>query len=251
MISCQLLARRKDRKMSKSKRLYFIPIIDNALGSDSPELALRAAFKKIHELGMTKEYKEGFVQFRLFMGKIVEAYVENSPDREQLIRENINSLISDLVTDSFEGSEDEKKALIESIARNDRWQTEYERMKSELADFMETHPPMGIEVLKDREPIASFAITEVPITLMNIDPGKYTIRLSTGRVLWEDQLQKKHLIWLDAYGDEDLRMAAKTEEDDAAGRPTVSDPLMGGELIMKVIPSLKSGEIHFDHGKKR
>ena len=109
---------------------------------------------------------------------------------------------------------------------------------------------MGIEVLKDGEPIASFAVTEVPIKLMNIDPGQYTIRLSTGRVLWEDQLLKKHLIWLDAYGDEDLPMAAKTEED-AAARPTVSDPLMGGELTMDVIPGLKSGEIRFNHGKQR
>ena len=66
--------------MSDSKRLYFIPLIDDALGSDNPELALMGAFKKIHDLGITQEYKEGFAQFRLFMGKIVEAYVENSPD---------------------------------------------------------------------------------------------------------------------------------------------------------------------------
>ena len=46
--------------MSDSKRLYFIPIIDGALGSDSPELALAEAFKKIYELGMNKEYKRDF-----------------------------------------------------------------------------------------------------------------------------------------------------------------------------------------------
>lgn len=237
--------------MSDSKRLYFIPIIDDALGSDNPEVALMGAFKQIRDRGMAKEYKEGFAQFRLFMGKIVEAYVENSPDREQLIREDIHSLINDLVTDSFEGSEEEKKALIESFAKNDKWQTEYARIKSEFADFMEPHPPMGVEVLKDGKPIASFAVTEIPIKLMNIDPGQYTIRLSTGRVLWEDQLLKNHLIWLDAYGDEDLRMAAKTEEDDIATRPTVSDLLMSGELTMAVIPGLKSGEIRFDHGKQK
>lgn len=237
--------------MNDSKRLYFIPIIDDALGSDNPAVALMGAFKKIRDLGMTKEYKKGFAQFRLFMGKIVKAYVENSPDREQLIREDIHSLITDLVTDSFEGSEEEKKALIESLTRNNKWRTEYERMKEELADVIEPHPPIGIVVLKDGEPIASFAISEVPIKLLNIDPGQYTIRLSTGRVLWEDQLLKKHLIWLDAYGDEDLRMAAKTEEDDTAAQPTVSDPLMGGELTMAVIPGLKSGEIRFSHGKQR
>jgi hypothetical protein len=220
------------------------------LGSDNPAVALMGAFKKIRDLGMTKEYKEGFAQFRLFMGKIIEAYVENSPDREQLIREDIHSLIIDLITDSFEGSKEEKKALIESFTRNDKWQTEYARIKSELADFIEPHPPIAIEVLKNGEAIASFAVSEVPIKLLNIDPGQYTIRLSTGRVLWEDQLLKKHLIWLDAYGDEDLPMAAKTEDDDTV-RPTVSDPLMGGELTMAVIPGLKSGEIRFNHGKKR
>lgn len=237
--------------MSDSTRLYFMPLIDEALGCDDPKRALMDAFKKIHELGMTKKYKEGFAQFRIFMGKIVEAYVEDSPNREQLIREDIHSLIYDLVTDSFEGSAEEKKALIESLTRNDLWQTEYVRMKSELADFMEPHLPMRIEILKDGKPITSFAVTEVPIKLMNIDPGQYIIRLSTGRVLWEDQLLKKHLIWLDAYGDEDLPMAAKTDEDGDASHPTISDHLMGGELTMEVTPSLKSGEIRFVHGKQR
>ena len=51
--------------MSDSKRLYFIPLIDDALGSDNPEVALMGAFKKIHDLGMTQEYKEGFAQFRI------------------------------------------------------------------------------------------------------------------------------------------------------------------------------------------
>ena len=65
--------------MSDSKRLYFIPIIDDALGSDNPEVALTEAFKKIHDLGMTKEYKEGFAQFQIFMKTIVESYVETPP----------------------------------------------------------------------------------------------------------------------------------------------------------------------------
>jgi len=236
--------------MSDSKRLYFIPLIDDALGSDNPELALMEAFKKIHDLGITQEYKEGFAQFRIFMKTIVEAHVEASPDHEQLIREDIHNLINDLIMDSFAGSEEEKKALIEAFARNDKWRTEYERIKSELADFMETPPPMGIEVLKDGEPIVSFAVTEVPINLMNIDSGQYTVRLSNGRILWEGNLLKKHLIWLEAYGDDDLPMAAKTEDNDA-DRSTVSDPLMGGELTMAVIPGLKSGEIRFNHGKQR
>ena len=233
--------------MNDSKRLYFIPLIDEALGSDNPKVALMEAFKKIHDLGMTKEYKEGFAQFRLFMGKIVEAYVENSPEREQLIREDIHGLINDLVTDSFEGSEEEKNALIEAFARNDKWKTEYDRIKSEMADLMEPHPPMGIEVLKDGEPIASFAVTEVPMKLMNINPGRYNVRLSNGRVLWEGELTRKHLRLMDAYEGEDLDMAAKTEEVE----PTISEALFANELVMKVFLGLESGEIHFGRGEEK
>lgn len=235
--------------MSDSKRLYFIPIIDGALGSDSPELALAEAFKKIYELGMTKEYKKGFLQFKTFMKTIVESHIGDSSEREQTIRDAFYQSLYDLVTDSYDGSDKKKNALIESFIKDGNWRSEYERIKSELTDFMEPHPPIGIEVMKDGEMIASFAITEVPINLMNVEPGQYTVRLSNGRILWEGKLQKKHLLWLEAYGDEDLRMAAKTEED--APQPTLSEPLMGGDLTMDVVPDLQSGEIRFSHGKQR
>jgi len=235
--------------MTDRKNLYFIPLIDEALSSDDSAIALREAFKRIRELGMIPEYKKGFAQFRIFMGKIFEAYAEGSPDHEQLIREAIHSLINDLVTDTYEGREGEKEALIEAFRKNDKWRYEYERIKTDLVDFLAPSPPLAIEVLKDDQMIASIPVQETLINLTNINPGQYTVRLSTGRVLWEGQLLRKHLLWLEAYGDEDLQMAAKTEED--APRPTLSELLLGGDLMMEVIPDLQSGEIRFSHGKQR
>ena len=235
--------------MSDSKSLYFITLIDEALGGDSPELALARAFKKINQLGRTKEYKMGFLQFRAFMKTIVESHIGDSAERKQTVRDAIYQLLYDLVTNSYNGSDKEKSAMIESFIKDENWRSEYERIKSELADFMEPNPPMGIEVMKDDKMIATFAVTEVPINLTNIDPGQYTVMLSNGMILWKGKLLKKHLIWLEAYGDKDLPMAAKTEKD--TPQTTLSEPLMGGDMIMDVIPDLQSGEIRFSYGKQR
>lgn len=234
--------------MTDRKKLYFLPLIDEALGSHDSARALKEAFKKIHELGMTKEYKEGFLQFQAFMKTIVESHISDSSEREQTIRDAIYRLLYDLVTDSYDGFDKEKNALIESFTKNENWRSEYERIKTELTDFMEPHPQMGIEVMKDGEMIASFAATAVPINLMNVEPGQYTVRLSNGRVLWEGELTRKHLLLMDAYEDKDLDMAAKTGDE---VEPTKSESLLAGELVMKVFLGLESGEIHFGRGEKK
>jgi hypothetical protein len=233
--------------MSDKKRLYFIPIIDRALSSDHPEEALKKAFEEIRELGKEPKYKEGFRQFQDFIEMAVKLPGKEPDAKRQRIRDAIYQLIYDLVTDTFEGSPDQKEFLIMALTKNPEWWVEYERIKEEMNSVLFPQPMLEIEVLKEAELIASFPVSEVPINLMNIDPGQYTVKLSNGRVLWDGKLLKKHLLWLEAYGDEDLPMAAKTEED--TPQPTLSEPLMGGDLTMDVIPDLQSGEIRFSHGK--
>jgi len=235
--------------MSDKKRLYFIPIIAQALSSDRPEEALKKAFEEIRELGKDPKYKEGFRQFQDFIEMSVTLPGKEPEEKKQSIRNAIYQLISDLVTDTFKGSPDQKKSLIRALTKNPEWRVEYERIKEEMNSALFPQPLLEIEVLKEDELIASFPVSKIPIKLMNIYPGQYTVGLSNGRVLWEGELQKKHLIWLEAHGDEDLPMAAKTEEDIV--QPTLSEPLMGGELTMDVVPDLQSGEIRFSHGKQR
>lgn len=234
--------------MDTRKNLYFLPLIDEALGSDEPEEALKDAFAAIRKLGKKPEYERGYAQFRKFMKAHVEAYAQ-VPGYELIMREAIYHLIDDLATDTYEGSEEEKQALIEALSRNSKWRTEYEHAKETLAEFRTPSPELAIEVLKDGKTIASFPVSEIPFSLTDIEPGRYTVRLSNGRVLWEGLLDKKHLLWWEAYGDSDLPMAAKTEKD--APRPTVSESLMDGDVTMDVIPDLQSGEIRFSHGEQR
>lgn len=232
--------------MTDNKGLYFISIIERALDNNDPASALMEAFKRITELGRNREYQEGFLQFQAFLKSCIEAYLAGAPGRDQSIRQALYRLLHDLTTDSFEGSRVELTALIQIFQRNDRWRTEYERLKTEQTDFPASSPPIQIEVLKDGRLIVSFDSTEIPIEIRDIEPEYYTIRLSTGRILWEGQLWEQHLLWLQTHGDEDLRLAAGTE--DQVVRPTISEPLIGGELRLEVLPGLKSGKIRIDHG---
>ena len=175
----------------------------------------------------------------------MNSYLESSPSHEQSTRRAIYQFLYELITDPFVGNENDREALIEAVQRNPAWRAEFEIIRAELQDLL-SQPPMQIEVLRDDELIASFSIPETPVNIRDVNPGSYVIRLSSGRVLWEGQLLKKHLLWLDAYGDENLPMAARTED---TVRPTISESLMSGELIWDVIPDLKSGELRFSHGK--
>jgi len=234
--------------MTDKKRLYFIPIIDRALSSDQPEEALKKAFEEIRELGKEPKYKEGFRQFQDFIEMAVKLPGKEPETKRQYIRNAIYQLIYDLVTDTFEESSDQKKSLIRALTKSPEWRVEYERIKEEMKPVLFPQPLLEIEVMKNDEVIASFPISEVPINLMNINPGRYTVRLSNGRVLWEGELTRKHLLLMDAYEDEDLHMAAKTGDE---VKPAISESLLVNELLMKVFLGLESGEMHFGRGEKK
>ena len=145
--------------MSDKKRLYFIPIIDRALSSDQPAEALKKAFEEIRELGKEPKYKEGFRQFQDFIEMAVKLPGKEPDTKRQHIRNAIYQLISDLVTDTFEGSPDKKESLIREITKNPEWRVEYERIKEEMKPLLFSQPLLQIEVLKDGELIASFPIS--------------------------------------------------------------------------------------------
>jgi hypothetical protein len=231
--------------MTESTRLYFIALIDEALGSVDPSSALKEAITKILKMGTLQEYKEGYAQFQAFFETVMNSYLESSPSHEQSTRRAIYQFLHELITDTFVGNENDREALIEAVQRKPAWKAEFEIIRAGLQD-LQSQPPMQVEVLRDDELIASFLMQEIPVNIRCVNPGGYVIRLSNGRVLWEGKLLKKHLLWLDAYGEEDLPMAARTED---TVRPTISGSLMSGELIWDVIPDLKSGELRFSHGK--
>ncbi len=233
--------------MTDSKRLYFIPIIARAFSSIDPKRAMEEAFSEIRELGNQPEYEEGFRQFVEFVKSAITPSAQDSEERFQLVKNAINRLIYDLATDSFDGDEGQKDALIKAFRSIPEWKAEYERIKEEAQAFQAPEKPMEVEVLKGDRIIGSSAISIKPTSISSISPGSYKIQFSNGRVLWEGDLKREDVIWAYAYPDKDLLMAAETEP--SQREPTRTLSLLNGELIIQVFAGLESGGIRLNSGQ--
>jgi hypothetical protein len=241
-----MLKNRKAKKMKANKRLYFIPIIAQALNSDDPKRAMEEAFSEIRELGNQSEYAEGFRQFLEFVEVAVKPSAKDSKERVQIVKNAIYRLIYDLATDTFDGDEEQKNALLNAFRSIPEWKAEYERIKEEAQAFQAPETPMEVEVLKDDRIIGSSVLSAKATFISSIRPGSYTIRFSNGRVLWEGVISPKDVIWAFAYPDKDLPMAAETEPPQR--EPTRTLNLLNGELIIQVFAGLESGEIRLKSG---
>ena len=233
--------------MTDSKRLYFIPIIARAFSSIDPKRAMEEAFGEIRELGNQAEYEEGFRQFLEFIEVAVKPSDRDSKERIQIVKGAIYRLIYDLATDAFDGDKEQKDALMKAFRSIPEWKAEYERIKEEAQAFQAPETPMEVEVLKGDRIIGSSAISTEPTYISPISPGRYTVRFSYGRVLWEGDLKREDVIWAYAYPGKDLPMAAETEP--SQREPTRTLSLLNGELIIQVFAGLESGGIRLNSGQ--
>ena len=234
--------------MANSKNLYFIPIIARALNSVNPRRAMEDAFEEIKKLGNQPEYLDGFRQFLEFTRTVLKPSGLRADQGIQQIRDVIYRLLYDLATDTFTGNEEQEETLINAFRSNPEWNAEYERIKREVEAFPAHEIPIGIEILKMDRTLCSFPVSDLPVSVFSIRPGRYVVRFSNGRVLWEGDLTKEELIWAFAYPAMDLPMAAKTE----AGQqePTRAITLLDGEFIIYVFAGLEAGEIKIDVGER-
>ena len=233
--------------MKDSKILYFIPIIAQALSSVDPKQAMKEAFSEIRELGNQAEYEEGFRQFLKFIEVAVKPSDQDSKERVQLVKNVIYRLIYDLATDTFDGDEEQKDALLNAFISFPEWKAEYERIKEEAQAFEAPETPLEVEVLKGDQIIGSSVLSAKTTFISSISPGNYKIRFSNGRILWEGDILREDVIWAFAYPDKDLPMAAETEPPQR--EPTRTLNLLNGELIIQVFAGLESGEIRLKSGQ--
>jgi hypothetical protein len=224
-----------------SKRLYFIPLLARAIESGDQKQAMKGAFDEIEKVGNQPGYEEGFQQFQEFIKSAFSPSDEESNEKIRSIRNAIYRLIYDLVTDSFEGDENLKDAFISAIKRNPRWNAEYERLESEMQDYLAPDSPIQIEILRENQVIDAVHMTAETITVSPIFPGQYTMRFSNGRILWEGDLTREDLIWTYAYPDQDISMAAETE--DFRQEPVKTISLLDGEIVLRIFAGLESGRI--------
>jgi hypothetical protein len=230
--------------MTDNKRLYFIPIIAQALESDDPRRAMKEAFEEIRILGARKEYEEGFLQFQEFIKSTIKPSEEFSKKQLKLLRNAINRIIHDLGTDTFDGNEKQKEALIIALKKVPEWNEEYEYIKEETNALISPEKSLEIEILRENQCICSYPVSPDPAHIRSISPGKYTIQFSNGRLLWEGDLNKEDLIWAFAFPEEELEMAAETET--SQRRPTRTISLLEGEITIRVFAGLESGQIRIE-----
>jgi len=233
--------------MANDNNLYFIPILSRALESDDPALTMEDALRKICLLGEQPGYEEGFRQFMEFIKSALRPSGEGSEERIQRLRDAVYRLIYSLATNTFEGDEEQKVALIKALNSTPGWNAEFERIKKEAQVFLAPKTPLEIEVLRESHVIGSVSISSDPASISPVPPGSYTIRFSNGRVLWEGDITKEDLIWAFAYPEKELPMAAETEA--IQREPTRSISLLDGELIIHIFASLETGELRIEHGK--
>lgn len=234
--------------MASDNNLYFIPMIARALKSANPKKAMHEVFDEIRQLGARPEYAEGFLLFIEFTKAFLEPSDTTSENWIQHIRDAVDRLMYDLATHTFIGSKEQEKALLAAFRKMPEWRAEYERVSKEAEGFLSHEQPIGVEVLRMDQILGTFALSELPTTLFSIRPGRYVVRFSNGRVLWEGDLTKEDVIWAFAYPAMDLPMAAETES--AQQTPTRSISLLNGELLIRVFAGLETGELTIDEGKR-
>lgn len=227
--------------MTHKKSLYFVPILARAIQSKDQEAAMVTAFDEIIRMGNQRAYKEGLAQFQALIKAAIEPVGKESDEKIQIIKDVIYKIIFNLVTDTFEGNKEHEQNFINALKSNPRWNAEFERIQNEAKACLSPDSLIEVEFIKDDQVFYSFPLSTNAISIGHIAPGKYTVQMSNGRMLWEGDLMREDVIWAYAYPEKDLPMAAETKPLDQ--KPTRTIPLLGGELTMKVFAGLEGGRI--------
>lgn len=136
---------------------------------------------------------------------------------------------------------------VRSMGAENRYQLGFDQFGAFMSVAAQAAPlDIGVVVFRDGSPVGSVrsgprADRQV---LRGITPGEYAVQLETGRLLWEGELTKSHLVWAAAFPGRPVRFAADTGE--VAGASTLDVELLGGEMFLKVFPGIESGMIEIE-----
>ena len=122
-----------------------------------------------------------------------------------------------------------------------RLQEAPEELGAEILAAMER--PSGIEIVIERnDEVVGTCSFEQPFGARSVGdsaPGDYRVKLDTGRVLWEENLAERDLLWSKAFPGEPLKMAADSGQ--PIGKPTREISLLEGTVILRVFAGVESG----------
>ena len=226
--------------------LYFIKYIAWAYQQSDLEKTLREAFRKIVSLGQRSEYKQGFQKFMRFMAEVEDNCENIFRDHQNRIDDMVHELLLQLATGQFQGDEDETAAALELIKSRSEWREAYEFLCEETEKSDGFSMPLKVIVEKNGVFLNSFPLEEKTTrkVIKNVKPGNYLVKLDTGRIIWEDRLDKKDLIWVYAFPETGLRLAADTGDADVPKTREVV--VLEGDGIIRAYPGLESGSMELE-----
>jgi len=226
-----------------SKDLYFLPIIADALRKPEPKVALGLAIRKIKILGQQPEYHRGFLQFNRFMAEVKKNSEKLSQSPLEIVPDEIRFLALQVASDLLEENPKEAQAVLNLIGSQRSWQEEFEKMhkETEKSKMPESAPKIIIE--RNGQPIGSISCERLPVAkeIRDAKPGQYSVKMDTGRVIWEEKLTEKDLLWAAAFEGRALDLAADSEA--ALTRPSREFSLLNGELTIRIFPETESGRL--------
>jgi len=228
--------------MKDNKSLYFIPLIAKAYEEPDKYSAFQSAIKEIVRLGKLPEYKNGYHQFKQFIGSGLESLLKDH-HKNEIIDETIHNLFTNLALDFIESSQKTKDKILDQIKSHPELYKKYEKILIDINANFKGQPPFVIELFKDEILISSKQISDNLKTVIfsNIDPGQYTLKLSNGRFLWNGEISEKDIIWEYAFPGIKYNMAADTGQSDS--NSTRKEKIFNGEISLEVFAGLESGRI--------
>ena len=226
-----------------NKDLYFIPLIAEALQRPSPQQGLREAFEEIKKLSSNPDYTQGFWQFQRFMSEAQKAWERPNKVTEEALHEVMKELAGGLPLFSETDTED----LLHLIKSLPDWRKKLSELFTETSKPEAAYIAPTIIIKKGGEYINSIKLENLPVTkeIKNVKPGNYEFMLDTGRLLWEDSLTEKDLLWAYAFPEQDLPLAADTGGE-TIPRPTREMRLLNGEVIIRIFPEIETGRIEVE-----
>ena len=159
----------------------------------------------------------------------------------------LNTLILDLelqvIAGVFEENRDDEQASLDLIKSRPDWGDQFEKLCSETEKGKAPDRATRIIINKDGEYFETIKFSRPTFIkiLRDIKPGLYEFKLETGRILGEEIITNKELLWTYAYPAQDLKLAADTG--DTVERPSKEIKFLSGELILQVFPGLESGRL--------
>jgi hypothetical protein len=227
-----------------NRTLYFIPLIERALGQSNPRKALVEAFREILSLGKDPAYANGFAMFLSFIKEVAENWKLQdllASDAGAAILEDFSLQLAADSPPNVPFSEKDLSTLPPALL-------EHIIQRLHTLSLMDTEPiRMEVDVIRDNEIHTTIQLdpTEPVQRIGGILPGKYTFRLGSGRMLWEVELEEKDLILKLAVPGQNLKLAADTGEDRRLS-PTRKMAALNGELVFRVFPGIESGWIEIE-----